>query len=406
MYSMRRYQTRKRQTGRRLISFLLIVIIGAALFNYIRPLPKAEASVVALSSQLDAVHLAWPSQGYAAIGAEGFGVLETHGTQVPRPTASIAKIITTLAILEKHPLKTGQPGPTLTMSKVDVDLFNKYFGLGGSYVKVEAGEKLTERQALEAILLPSANNMADSLAIWSFGSMKNYLTYANAMVKRLGLTRTTVATDASGFSPDTTSTPAELIRLGELAMESPAIAQIVSERSATIPVHGIIYSANSRLGYNNIIGIKTGLTDQAGGCFLFAAKHKFSGNRQITLIGIIMGAPTLRQALNDSEPLLNSAKPYFGVKTPIKAGQTFATLTTPWLSTADVIARHDVTLVTWQGKPLTPRVELARIGGSLPAGTQVGTALISSGNNTAATPLVLKQNISGPSWQWRVKRLN
>jgi D-alanyl-D-alanine carboxypeptidase (penicillin-binding protein 5/6) len=351
MYSMRKYQQRKKRTGPRLFSFLLLLVMGMALFNYVRPLPKAEASVVALSSQIDAVRLAWPSRGYAAIGAEGFG-------------------------------------------------------LGGSYVKVEEGEKITERQALEAILLPSANNMADSMAIWSFGSMEKYISYANAMAKRLGLTKTTIAADASGFSPDTTSTPSELIRLGELAMRNPAIAQIVSERSATIPVHGIIYSANSRLGYNNIIGIKTGLTDQAGGCFLFAAKYTVAGNKQVTLIGIIMGAPTLREALNDSEPLLNSAKPYFGIKTPIKAGETFATLTTPWLATADVVAKQDVTLATWQGKPLTPRIELAKIGGSLPAGTQVGTALISSGNNTAATPLVLKQSISGPSWQWRVKRLH
>jgi len=406
MYSMRRYQQRKKRTGTKFFSFLLLLVMSAGLFNYVRPLPKADASVVALSSQVDSVNLTWPARGVAALGAQGFGVLATHGAQSPRPTASIAKIITTLAIMEKHPLKPGQQGPSITMTKADVDLFNKYFGMGGSYVKVEEGEKITERQALEAILLPSANNMADSMATWAFGSMDNYIAYANAMVKRLGLTQTTVAVDASGFSPKTTSTPSELIRLGELVMRNPALAQIVSERSATIPVHGIIYSANSRLGYNNIIGIKTGLTDQAGGCFLFAAKYSIDGGKEITLIGVIMGEQTLRDALNDSEPLLNSAKHYFKVQTPIKAGDTFASLTTPWLSTANVVARTDVSLVTWQGKPLTPRVELAKIGGSLPAGTQVGTALVSSGNNTATTPLVLKESISGPSWQWRVKRLN
>lgn len=406
MYSMRRYQQRKKHTGTRFFSFLLLLVMGASLFNYIRPLPKAEASVVALSSQVDSVHLTWPARGAAALGAAGFGVLETHGAQTPRPTASIAKIITTLAIIEKHPLKPGQQGPSITMTKADVDLFNKYFGMGGSYVKVEIGEKITERQALEAILLPSANNMADSMAIWSFGSLDNYFAYANAMLKRLGLTQTHVDVDASGFSPATTSTPTELIRLGELVMRNPALAQIVSERSATIPVHGVIYSANSRLGYNNIIGIKTGLTDQAGGCFLFAAKYSVADGKEVTMIGVIMGQPTLRDALNDSEPLLNSAKQYFKVQTPIKAGDTFASLSTPWLSTADVVARNDVTMLTWQGKALTPRIELAKIGGSLPAGTQVGTALISSGNSTATTPLVLKQDIQGPNWQWRIKRLN
>lgn len=379
--------------------------MGAALFNYLRPFPHANASVIAITSQIDSVKLAWPTTGYAAVGARNFGVLETRGSQAPRPMASISKVVTALAVLEKHPITKGQQGKTLTLTPADVELFNKYYGMGGSYVKVEAGEKITQYQALQAILLPSANNMADTLAIWAFGSMENYHAYANDMLKRQGLKQTTVAVDASGFSPENISTPSDLVRLGELALDDPVIAEIIAQPSATIPVHGIIYSANSRLGTGNIIGIKTGLTDEAGGCFLFAAKYKMEGVKEpLTLIGVIMGAPNLRAAITEGEPLLKSAKQHFSVKTPIKAGETFASLTTPWLATSDVVAREDVTLVSWNGTTLTPRVELAKINGSLPAGTQVGTALISSGNNTASTPLVLKESIDGPSWQWRVKR--
>jgi D-alanyl-D-alanine carboxypeptidase (penicillin-binding protein 5/6) len=406
MYSMRRNQQYKKHTGRKFFTFIIIVAMIGSLYNLVRPLPQAKASVVAIDNQVNSVQLKWPTTGTAAFGAQGFGVLATHGAQTPRPTASIAKIITVLAILEKHPIKPGQQGPSITMTKNDVDLFNKYFGMGGSYVKVEEGEKITEYQALQAILLPSANNMADSMAIWSFGSMDNYLSYANGMVKSLGRTKTTPATDASGFSPNNTSIAAELVRLGELAMAKPVIAEIVAQKSATIPVHGVIYSANSRLGYNHIIGIKTGLTDQAGGCFLFAAKYDAGNGKEITLVGAIMGEPNLKGALDAASPLLDSAKPYFTVKTPIKAGETFATLTTPWLTQADVVARSDVSLVTWQGSALKPSVELSRISRSLPASTQVGTAVISSGNNTASTPLVLKQNINGPTWKWRLKRLD
>jgi len=386
--------------------FVIIVVMIGSLYNLVRPLPPADASVVAMSNQVDTVKLDWPSTGVAAIGAQGFGVLATHGSQQPRPTASIAKIITVLAILEKHPLKAGQKGPSITMTEADVALFNKYFGEGGSYVKVEVGEKITEYQALQAILLPSANNMADSMAIWAFGSMDNYLSYANGMLKRLDLHNTKAATDASGFSPNSTSTPEDLVRLGEIAMSKPVIAEIVAQKSAAIPVHGVIYSANARLGYDNIIGIKTGLTDQAGGCFLFAAKYDAGNGQDIMLVGAIMGEPNLKGALDAASPLLDSAKPYFSVKTPIKAGETFASLTTPWLAKADVVARKDVSLVAWRGSTVTPRIELAHIGRSLPAGTQVGTALISSGTNTASTPLVLKEAISGPTWEWRLKRID
>lgn len=381
-----------------------MLAIGA-LFNLARPLPHADASIVAMTSQVNSVRLTWPAQGYAAIGAKGYGVLETHGSQAQRPMASISKIVTVLAVLEKHPFKSAKSSPMLTMTAADVALFNKYYGMGGSYAKVEVGEKISLYQVLQAILLPSANNMADSAAIWSFGSMEKYHAYANQMLSRMGLKQTIVATDASGFAPDSKSTPSELVRLGELAMSNPIIAQIVVQPSATIPVHGVIYSANSRLGFNGIIGIKTGLTDEAGGCFLFAANHEVKG-KKIMLIGAVMGEPTLRAALADSEPLLNSAKPHFGAKTPIEAGEVFATITTPWQEAAEVVAQKDVSLIAWNGKPITPNIELHKINGSKPAGATVGAALVSSGNHTTSTPLVLKEAITGPSWQWRVKRIN
>jgi D-alanyl-D-alanine carboxypeptidase (penicillin-binding protein 5/6) len=402
---MRRYERPKRRFKQKFISFMLIVFAGGALINFARPLPHADASIVALSSQVDSVQLKWPTQGYAALGAKGYGVLATHGSQSQRPTASIAKLVTVLAVLEKHPIKPGQKGPTLTMTKADVDLFNKYFGMGGSYVKVEVGEKITLYQALQAILLPSANNMADSVAIWSFGSMENYHAYANKMLQRMGFKQTVVATDASGFSPDSKSTPSELVRLGEFAMNKPVVAEIVAQPTATIPVHGVIYSANSRLGLDGIIGIKTGLTDQAGGCFLFAANYTIEGQK-VMLIGAIMGEPTLRGALTESEPLLKSAKPYFSIKTPIKAGETFATVTTKWQSTANVVAQKDVSIVAWNGKPITPSIELGKINGAQAAGTVVGSAIISSGSHTSSTPLVLKEAISGPTWHWRLQRVN
>lgn len=400
---MRRQHYYKKRRGLKFITFLLLLSMGALTFNYVRPLPKADAAITPISTEVGSVELAWPSRGQAGIGAKGFGVLETHGPRNARPIASLAKLITVLAVLEKHPLKKGEQGPTITLTAADVALFEKYYAQGGAVVKIEVGEQISLYQTLQAILLPSANNMADSVAIWAFGSIDNYATYANTMVKRLGMKNTTIVGDASGMNPGTMATVSDLIRLGERALNEPVIAEIVAQPSATIPVHGPINSANARLGFNNIIGIKTGLTDQAGGCFLFAAKHSVDG-RPVTVIGAIIGAASLRIALEESEPLLNSAKPYFAVKTPIKANQPFATLTTPWLSTAVVVAQQNVTLVSWRGAALTPRIEVADISGSLPAGAEVGTALVSSGNNTASTPLVLQKGIDGPSWQWRLKR--
>jgi D-alanyl-D-alanine carboxypeptidase (penicillin-binding protein 5/6) len=398
-----RYRRPKKHPGRTFLCFVMIVALAAFGLNYTRPLPHATASMVSVSSELDAMQIQWPA-GSSAVGAQGFGPLTFNGSQMARPTASIAKIITALAVLEKQPLAKGQQGQPILLTPADVALFEKYYRLGGSVVKVEAGKSLSEYQALQAVLLPSANNMADTLAVWAFGSMQDYHAYANKMVARMGLHDTVVAADASGMSPQTKSTPRDLVRLGEYALSHPVIAEIVAQRSAVIPLQGTIVSANSRLGYNNIIGIKTGLTDEAGGCFLFAATHIIEGHT-ITIIGVIMGAKDLPTALAQSEPLLNSVKPYFGTKTVIKAGEIFATVSTPWQSSAEVVAKQDVSLLAWRGNTLTPKITLSKINRSLPEGTQIGTALVASGTNTASTPLILREPISGPTWQWRLTRL-
>ena len=400
---LRQRQQRRPRFKTHLLRIIVIVTLGGLLFNYVRPLPRAAASIASLGDSPQNVKLSWPSQGAAALGSQGFGTLATYGAQTPRPTASIAKIITSLAILDKKPITKGTPGPTLTLTDKDVGLFNHYFAIGGSYVKVEAGEQITEYQALEAVLLPSANNMADSLAIWAFGSMGAYHSYARQMLQKHGLTNTFVEADASGMSPATKSTPADLVQLGQLALQSKIISEIVQMKDATIPVHGIIYSANSRFNANGIIGIKTGLTDEAGGCYLFASTFDV-GDKPVTVVGMIIGQHDLSSAIKAAAPLVNSAKKYFSVKTPVKAGETFATLTTPWLTTAKVIAKDDLSLVSWNGLPLTPNVQLATINRSLPVGAQVGTAVVASGRNTATTPLILQEAISGPSWQWRIKR--
>jgi len=77
--------------------------------------------------------------------------------------------------------------------------------------KVSLGEKLSEYQALQAMLIPSGNNMADSFGRgWIFGSPEAYVTYANQMISTMGLNKTLVGDAASGFGDSTTSTADEI----------------------------------------------------------------------------------------------------------------------------------------------------------------------------------------------------
>jgi D-alanyl-D-alanine carboxypeptidase (penicillin-binding protein 5/6) len=184
---------------------LLLITATAATFTYLytRPVPPAQpTSQLIAPPKTSAITLPWPANAQAALGAQDYGVLETHNTATPVPIASVAKVITALAILQKKPLALGAQGPTLTLDATDVASYNSYVAQGGSNTKVAEGETISEYQALQALLIPSSNNMADSLVRWAFGSPSAYVTYADQMLKGGGLTKTVVG-DSSGFG-DTT----------------------------------------------------------------------------------------------------------------------------------------------------------------------------------------------------------
>lgn len=360
------------------------------------PAPYALAHVAAVRQA--PLPLAWPAVGSAAVGAVGYGVLAVTGTDTPRPTASTAKLITALTVLERYPLAVGQPGPTLTMTPADVTLFQQYYAQGGSEVLVAAGEQLSEYQALEAVLVPSADNMADTLATWAYGSIPNYLVAANGLVVGLGMTQTVVAGDASGLLPTTTSTPRDLVVLGEAALANPVIAQIVTEESVTLPVAGTVRNFNRLLGVDGIDGIKTGNTDQAGGVFIFTATQAV-GSGSVRIVGAVMGAPTLRQAFAGSTALLASARANFVVATPILAGQVVGTYHVAWQHPVTVIADRSVSVINWRGMPMQADISLQRVHPAERAGTGVGQLVVTSGPQRAFTPVSLRGEVEPkPHW--------
>jgi D-alanyl-D-alanine carboxypeptidase (penicillin-binding protein 5/6) len=238
---------------------LLTVIAAAAVLVglYFRPVPAATyISTLPAAPMTTPVTLPWPAAASSALGAQKYGLLAANQDSTPRPIASVAKTITALAILQKKPLAVGAQGPLITLSADDAARFDYYYSLGGSVTRVQAGEQISEYQAIEAMMLPSANNLADTMAIWAFGSIDNYTAYANQMVKSLGMANTTVK-DAGGFTDGTTGTASDLVKLGLAVIGNQALASIVSQPTASLPVAGTITNRNWLLGQDGVIGIKT-----------------------------------------------------------------------------------------------------------------------------------------------------
>lgn len=269
-------------------------MLGGILFSFegpesrLSPAPTPHVEAKRKPSDF-VVSPTWPSDVQAgAIGAVGEGVLATHGGNAQRPIASIAKVITALAILEKHPLNREEQGPSIPITPADEQRYRDYIAQNGSVVAVQAGVALTEYQALQAMLLPSANNASDTAALWAFGSMQNYHNYANAMLQRQGLKNTVVGGDASGLDPASKSTPTDLILLGELALRQPVIAEIVAQKEAIIPFAGTIPNYNRLVTQYGFSGIKPGDSNEAGVTLLFSAQHTFKG-KPVHLIGVLLG---------------------------------------------------------------------------------------------------------------------
>ncbi len=232
----------------------------------------------------------WPSVGQAAIELEGYGSLGTSGNvNTPVPIASVTKTMTAYLILAHHPLAAGESGPLITVSSAEAAAYAVESKQGQSLVKVYAGERISERDALEALMLASADNIAKILARWDAGSVSGFVADMNAAARKLGMSHTTY-TDPSGLDPSTVSTATDQVALGRAAMQSAAFASIVGEQSASVPVEGTIYNFNRLVGRNGVTGIKTGSTDQAHGCLLFADTVTVGG-RSETVIGAVLGQP-------------------------------------------------------------------------------------------------------------------
>lgn len=383
------------------IGLIIILAVGYVYYCNSRQLPDIQPTDVNLSFTQPG-NLAWPSQGESAIGVAGTGVVDTYGTQTPKPTASTAKLITALTVLKIKPLQPGESGPIITLTQNDFNIYKDYLDEQGSITPVAAGEQISEYQMLEAMLLPSANNMADSLAIWVYGSLPNYSAAANKYVKSLGLSGTHIGTDASGFLPSTVSTAEDLVKVGELAMANPVLAGIVSQPTASVPVAGTIYNVNKLLGTNNIVGVKTGNTDQAGGVFVGAAKVTINGQSKI-VVTANAGASTLADSLNESAALLKSAQTNFYTKTIVSEDTVVAKYKAPWAKTAvTATTNSDISATLWGGN--TYKIQLSGLKPADYKSTNGQIVGVANDKNLGSSSSIVSLNgsIAKPSIWWRL----
>jgi serine-type D-Ala-D-Ala carboxypeptidase (penicillin-binding protein 5/6) len=226
----------------------------------------------------------WPQQGQAAL-VLGNGPPAASPDERSVPIASLAKVMTTYLTLERYPLSGAQDGFTISVTAAQAQAEVRDAAQDESDVAVQAGEQLTERQLLEALLIPSANNIAQMLAVQVAGNETRFIAEMNDEARAFGMAHT-IYTDPSGFDPSTVSTAADQLRVFRRAMRFPVFRQLVSMASVTLPVAGTLTNYDPLIaeGYAG----KTGSDSAAGGCLAFFTPVTVGG-RRLTAVGVVMG---------------------------------------------------------------------------------------------------------------------
>jgi D-alanyl-D-alanine carboxypeptidase (penicillin-binding protein 5/6) len=394
-----------------LVLAAVVVLVGVGVgVQLLRPLPVLSVRSTlpaSLTVPGSAPALPWPPSGQATVAVEGVGPLGSSGGENPVPNASLTKVMTAYLVLSDHPLDEGGQGPNLTMTPADVAAWQSGAAQGESELKVSAGEQLSERQALEALLVPSANNIAAALAVWDAGSQSAFVTKMNNQAAALGMRHTHYA-DAIGLDAGSESTAPDQVILGQKAMALPVFAAIVAQPQATFPVAGTVFNYNSLVGHDGIVGIKTGSTEAAGGNFLFAARRPIAGKPAL-IVGAVLSqhaTPILQSALNASRALIDAAAPAVQMVEAVPAATVVGQVSAPWGASTPLVTTGPAELLGWSGLVMAAHVALrSGLGRQVKAGERVGSLLLRVGGQTLTVGVEAKGAIVPPGVSWRLRRL-
>lgn len=367
----KRKTTKKSWLKLKILFFIFIVALAGFLTWLLIGVltTKSELSLIANYNFPEFISLDDLTQldyGSYAVAING-EVVAGENLENTQPTASTAKMILGLAIMQAKPFVLGESGESITIDEDFYQIYVDYAASGGSVSKVSVGEEISEYDALVSVFLPSSNNMADTLAIWAFGSLENYRNYATKMLEDWGIGSTTIGIDASGFDASTTSTAADLAKLGAKVMENPVLKEIVGTTEYTVPVAGILTNTNKLLGVSRISGIKTGfIGDSSGYCLV--SGYLENGNI-ITLA--LLGAPSRDKSFNDSLAITTELQNRLTPTKLVSAGDTVGYYESWWTGKVKITADEDLDGLGWESAEKTAELEMAGEVGVLKI--QIGT---------------------------------
>ncbi|MEW1908532.1 hypothetical protein AB0442_08755 [Kitasatospora sp. NPDC085895] len=390
--------------------FLAFVLGILVVVQLLRPLPDPETELglpTGFTFQGDQLAVDWPAKGQSAAAVIGVGTVGTSGEQTPVSIASVTKVMNAYLILKAHPLKKGESGPKI---KVDKAAATESTDKDQSRAQLTEGQELSQYQALELLMLPSANNVARLLARWDAGSEEAFVAKMNAEAAKLGMGSTTYA-DPAGYNDDTKSTATDQLKLAEKAMQDDVFRQIVAEpemryNNVRIPnTNDLVFTERG-----SVIGVKTGSSTAAQSALMWAAVKEIGGTKR-TIIGVTLRQPAVagvdlaKVAQAPSLKIIKSVQNGLRGETLAKQGQVVGRVEDGLGGSVPIVAAKELTVAGWSGITATLTLDATKLGHTVKAGTQVGTLSAGEGEGRIEVPVTLQGDLAPPSILSRLTRI-
>ena len=314
--------------------------------------------------------------------------LAAHNPARKRPIASTTKLMTVYLALDQLPLDKKLTVPPYSAGPAE------------STADLTEGERLTVRDLLTAMLLPSANDAAETVAVGIGGTESDFVGQMNDAAADLGLERTSYANPIGLDDPDNYSTASDLAKLAMKLRENPTFRHIVSRPEATLKSGAMerdLETTNTLLLSDpSVDGVKTGHTLGAG--YVLVASAKRNG---IPLLSVVLGAPSEAERDADTEKLLDYGYSLYKSQTPIASGDQLAKASVRYEDAPlPLVAKGRVEFNARADQELSTNVDApALVEGPIAKGAVLGHAKVMlEGKVVGRVPLVAATSIAAPGF--------
>jgi D-alanyl-D-alanine carboxypeptidase (penicillin-binding protein 5/6) len=308
---------------------------------------------------------------------------------VSAPSAILVDAVTGEVLYEKDPDQRRAIASTtklmtalLTLENADMDdVFSaaSYDPIPAeSVIHLRPGERMAVRDLLEALLLESANDAAETLAEGVGGSERDFVAMMNERARELGLHGTHYANPIGLDDPDNYSTARDLTTLATRLMRDPRFAGIVGRTSATLETgdsRRTVDNRNELVSTKLVDGVKTGYTIDAGNVLVGSGRAHGAH-----VISAVLGEPTESERDDDTLALLDYGTSAFTRHRAVDAGEELArSAVRLGEGQVPLVASKPMTLSIRKGDESAVDVRVSAppvLEGPLDAGTRVGSAKV------------------------------